>query len=67
MFNECQRRDHVLAESLLETHYGKTTTRIMCKKETHVALKEFSKTLEHDLEIGDLELPLDDLSDWDGY
>ena len=59
LFSECMRRDHVLAESLIQTQMGRSK-KIICTDQCHTTLAAFVKQVKEEFEMPELYIPIQD-------
>lgn len=57
LFEETQRRDHVIAESLAATQLGKNN-RLIVKKNVHDTLNAFINKIKGDCDLPELNIPM---------
>lgn len=61
LHEEAWNRDSVIAESLLDTQLGKMR-KLICRKDTHNALLEFTEIFNESFEAPELELAMKEAS-----
>lgn len=59
LFEECFRRDHALAESLIQTQKGRNK-KVICSDQCHETLVNYVKKLKEDFEMPELFIPMHD-------